>query len=91
MNNTQKIDYYLALYGYNSPIQVISGEGFIGQYKDYTGKRSGRAVLLKLAKERCNGDRWAKALMKIDKSAFDYAYNTAVNLETGELETWLQE
>ena len=40
-------------------IDIISGEGEIGTVTRYDGKRTGRAVRSRLARERCNGDRWA--------------------------------
>ncbi len=45
----------------DAPIQIISGEGEIGGIEPYTGKRSLRAIRQRLTKERCGGDRWAKA------------------------------
>jgi hypothetical protein len=50
-------------------IQIISGEGTMGTVEEYTGKRTSRALKLRLTKERCNGDRWAK--VKIDGMEYD--------------------
>jgi len=42
-------------------ITILSGEGECGTREAYTGKHTTRALKLRLAKERCHGDRWAKA------------------------------
>jgi hypothetical protein len=39
---------------------VVSGEGEQGTREAYTGKRSVKAVLSRLTRERCGGDRWAR-------------------------------
>ena len=63
-------------------ITIISGEGTgEGIVEPYTGKRSLRAIKMRLTKERCNGDRWAKAMVfsfrNIEGDLF-------INIETGE-------
>ena len=42
-------------------IRIVSGEGAVGTAEAYTGKRSVRALRARLTRERCNGDRWARA------------------------------
>lgn len=42
-------------------IFIISGEGENGNLSIYDGKRTIRAIKMRLTKERCSGDRWAKA------------------------------
>lgn len=48
------------------PLVIVSGEGEIGTVEVYHGKRSVRAILCRLAKERCHGDRWAKCDVRHD-------------------------
>ena len=66
-----------------SQIKIISGEGTgPGSEETYTGKRTPRAIKSRLTRERCNGDRWASAVM--------YMYDnetgkTGMDLETGEM------
>jgi hypothetical protein len=43
-------------------IAIISGEGEIGSAVIYRGKRTQRALRARLTRERCNGDRWARAV-----------------------------
>ena len=42
-------------------IRIVSGEGAVGGSDVYTGKRTVRALKSRLTRERCNGDRWARA------------------------------
>jgi len=42
-------------------IEITSGEGELGRSEEYTGKRTVRALKMRLTKESCNGDRWANA------------------------------
>lgn len=42
-------------------IRIVSGEGTVGGSDVYTGKRTVRAIKSRLTRERCNGDRWARA------------------------------
>jgi len=42
------------------PIFIVSGEGEEGTREEYTGKRTGHAVLCRLARERYGGNRWAR-------------------------------
>jgi hypothetical protein len=41
-------------------IYIVSGEGDYGTRELYTGTRTARALRLRLTRERCEGDRWAK-------------------------------
>lgn len=45
----------------NYEIRIVSGEGEEGTDEIYEGKRTLRALKSRLTKERCDGDRWAKA------------------------------
>jgi len=42
-------------------IYITSGEGERGMCEEYTGERTRRALKARLTRERCHGDRWAKA------------------------------
>jgi hypothetical protein len=42
-------------------IEIVSGEGTEGTVEDYEGKRTERAICMRLAKEESGGDRWAFA------------------------------
>ena len=54
----------------DSEIKIVSGEGTgNGHIELYTGKRTARAVLARLTRERCGGDRWAYAT--VDGERFD--------------------
>jgi hypothetical protein len=67
---------------YVSPeIRIISGEGEIGTVKRYYGKRSERAIKLRLSRERCNGDRWARAIQYSHENEHG---KVGIDLETGE-------
>ena len=57
-------------------ILIFSGEGETGTWKEYKGKDSDRAIKLRLTKERCNGDRWAKAYRHIGDGVYQNIYNT---------------
>jgi len=70
-------------------IVIVSGEGEIGgvfssilrTVELYVGKKTERAVKSRLTRERCNGDRWARAIQ--------YAYTNdygefGFNVETDE-------
>jgi hypothetical protein len=63
------------------PIRIVSGEGEIGHVEPYTGKRTIRAIKLRLARERRGGDRWARAsVYSHDVDVEDEAW---VDVETG--------
>ena len=64
-------------------IRIVSGEGTgEGIVEPYTGKRTIRAIKMRLTKERCGGDRWAKALVFSFTSVNDI--DVFINIETGE-------
>jgi hypothetical protein len=58
-------------------IRIVSGEGEVGTTEIYNGKRSLRAIKIRLTKERCGGDRWAYAKVFSNADVF-------FNFETGE-------
>jgi hypothetical protein len=62
-------------------IAIISGEGEIGTVSRYTGKDSDIAIKSKLTRERCNGDRWAKAVIYSHKNNYG---RIGTDFETGE-------
>ena len=65
-----------------APIVIISGEGEVGHVEPYTGKRTLRAIKLRLARERRGGDRWARA--RIYSHDSDWAGEVWLDVETGE-------
>jgi hypothetical protein len=50
-------------------IEIVSGEGENGTVEDYEGKRTIRAIKMRLTKERCEGDRWA--YVRVDGERID--------------------
>ena len=52
-------------------IIIISGEGDQGTIKSYDGKDSPRAIRARLTRDRCGGDRWARAY-RLDHVTSDY-------------------
>lgn len=42
-------------------IYIVSGEGEVGTRERYHGKRTMRALRMRLTRERCGGDRFARA------------------------------
>ncbi len=63
-----QFDDYLAAPAIDHPIYITSGEGELGTTEIYTGKRTSQAIKLRLARERCGGDRWAHASIFMHKS-----------------------
>lgn len=63
-------------------IRIISGEGEIGSSELYHGKRSIRAIKMRLTKERCHGDRCAKAVVFIHNSDLGMVFQ---DIENGDL------
>lgn len=53
-------------------IRIVSGEGAVGSSDVYTGKRTIRALKSRLTRERCNGDRWARAEALVRAETDDY-------------------
>ncbi len=79
MNAIQK---YLTLDANDHPIHIVSGEGTgPGTVELYTGKRTERAIKMRLTKERCGGDRWARA--SIYTHTADYGIKYGVDLIDG--------
>ncbi|WP_419585782.1 hypothetical protein [Thiolapillus sp.] len=65
-------------------VVIISGEGEVGIIEPHTGRPTKRAVRARLTRERCCGDRWAKAIAYVDGTeGFD--------VETGEPADWTSE
>lgn len=64
-----------------SEIVILSGEGEIGTYELYAGTRTERAIKSRLTKEKCHGDRWAKAYIYLHESETGSVY---VNLENAD-------
>jgi len=62
-------------------IRIVSGEGAVGASEIYSGKRTIRAIKMRLTKERCGGDRWANAKLFSHSNEFG---NVFVDIETGE-------
>ena len=57
-----------------SRIEIISGEGDGPEsIETFTGARTTRAINARLARERCGGDRWAKARVITSAGTFDFA------------------
>jgi hypothetical protein len=48
-------------------IIILSGEGDEGRLVRYTGKRTERALKARLTRERCHGDRWARAFIAVQE------------------------
>jgi hypothetical protein len=65
-----------------NPIYIVSGEGETGAAVLYTGKRTMRAIKMRLNRERCNGDRWSKA--KVYSHTSDLG-DVFVDVETGDM------
>lgn len=40
-------------------LEIVSGEGENGNVEEYDGKPSSAAIMRRLSRERCGGDRWA--------------------------------
>jgi len=60
---------------------ILSGEGEIGTYEMYEGKKTMSAIKSRLQKERAGGDRWAKAFAYSHDSDTGPVYT---DIETGE-------
>ncbi len=67
----------------NNPVLIVSGEGTgQGHVEEYLGARTEAAINQRLTAERCNGDRWARAII-FSHEGFGDVYQ---NFETNELE-----
>lgn len=51
-------------------IRILSGEGELGTFAPYEGKKTVRALKLRMARERCHGDRWAVAQACVGEDYF---------------------
>lgn len=65
-------------------VVIISGEGEVGVIEPHTGRPTKRAVMARIKRERCGGDRWAKAIAYVDG-------NEGSDVETGEPVAWISE
>lgn len=62
-------------------IRIVAGEGEVGTVEVYNGKRTIRAIKMRITKERCRGDRWAQAKVFSHSNEFGDVF---VDIETGE-------
>jgi hypothetical protein len=61
-------------------IAIVSGEGEVGSAVIYRGARTQRAIKARLTRERCNGDRWARAVQYTHSNEWgDYGYDLEAN------------
>lgn len=71
-------------------ILILSGEGEVGTFEEFTGKRSTRAIKAKITKESCHGDRFVRVFAS---AGSNYAKDTFAELDketlepTGEMRT----
>jgi len=63
---------------------IFSGEGETGTFERHTGKPTLLAINRRLARERCGGDRWARAFIPAGPEYTDDAY---VDVDSGEIRT----
>ena len=66
-------------------IAIVSGDGEIGTAELYGGTLSERAIRSRLTRERCHGDRWARA---VQWSHVNIYGEVGYDLETGEPCVW---
>jgi hypothetical protein len=76
-----QLEDYLAAPAAEHPIHITSGEGENGTTEVFAGKRTERAVKLRLTRERCGGDRWARAAVFMREVGDGAAIG--MNVETG--------
>jgi hypothetical protein len=76
--------YSLKLMAQGNKIVIASGEGEQGSYTEYKGKNTERALKAHLTKEKCHGDRWAKAYVFTGES--NWLGNIFINIENGQEE-----
>lgn len=69
----------------DNKIAIVSGEGERGTAELYTGKMTARAIKMRLTRERCHGDRWARAIQYEGESDFGHF---GIDLETEEACSW---
>lgn len=65
----------------NNEILIVSGEGEHGTEEVYTGKRTLRAIKMRLTKEACGGDRWAYAKVFSHESELGNVYVDVISGE----------
>ena len=64
-------------------IVILSGEGSVGTFEEFTGKRTARSLKTKITKESCHGDRF----VRVFASAGDkYEDNTFIELGSDDLQ-----
>ena len=69
-------------------IIIQSGEGEIGTFESYHGARTLRAIRARLTRERCNGDRWARAWIEAGP---EYVEDTFVDIDGSDMRMILPE
>jgi len=67
---------------------ILTGEGTSGTFERHTGKPTLLAINRRLARERCGGDRWARAFVPAGNGYEDDAY---VDINNGEFRTICEE
>ncbi len=61
-----------------SRIDIVSGEGTApGHIETFTGRRTARAILARLTRERCGGDRWAYVQIDSERIEGEFDANGA--------------
>lgn len=55
-------------------IRIVSGEGETTTVETYTGALTRRAIKSKLTRERCHGDRWARAEVYSHTNEYGHVY-----------------
>ena len=63
---------------------ILSGEGETGTFERHTGKPTMLAINRRLARERCGGDRWARAFVPAGQG---YDDDTYVDINSGDFRT----
>lgn len=53
---------------------IFSGEGDYGSYRRHTCASTLRAINMALTRERCGGDRWARAFIPAGEEYVDHTY-----------------
>jgi hypothetical protein len=59
----------------NKPVLILSGEGDFGVFVPFSGPFTKEAIEEKLIKERCHGDRWARAYVYEYTNEFGDVYS----------------
>ena len=74
------VDKYIGAHP-GAEIKITSGEGEQGTSEVYTGKRTVRAIKMRLTRERCSGDRWARATIYMHTNDYGDAH---MDIESGD-------